>query len=93
MTKYCDYCSEEATHHFCDDCAVDPRIAVIEAQRDAAVKALQDLRALFAGDPGGEFVVTREDGKKPGLGDQLIVGEAMAQATAAIAATTGDEPT
>jgi len=59
-------------------------VAAIEAQRDALLVAIKRLRALFAGDPSGEFVVNREDGEGASFTDLLFVGEAMAQADIAI---------
>ena len=59
-------------------------VATIEGRRDAHLVAIKRLRSLFAGDPGGEFVVNREDGEGASLADLLLVGEAMAQADIAI---------
>ena len=59
-------------------------VAAIESQRDALLVAIKRLRALFAGDPGGKFVVMREGGEGASFTDLLFVGEAMAQADIAI---------
>ncbi len=38
MSKYCDYCSEEAVHHWCASCVVDPRVAELEHIAELAME-------------------------------------------------------
>lgn len=54
--------------------------------RENLYEALKRLRSLFAGDPGGEYVFVRQDGKQMAFWEALIIGEAQEKADKALAA-------
>lgn len=45
-----------------------------ETHAGEMLEALEALRGLFAGDPKGEYVVARADGKPLCLADQMTIG-------------------